>query len=188
MDDGDKVEIDLYPMLEELFKKLHGQNGEMLWPYEENLDGFVLRKNDDVNESIDFVMTKEGGHFMLGGKNLGYYIPAFLQDINARKVTIEISEDSFCIEADPTEIVLGLYYTCSNACAIPEEEVHKVCKPGTSDTCIFLQASPAESSGICWECLKFDSYQARQLLARYAEGDMNATRIGNCQILGRKED
>ena len=118
-----------------------------------------------------------------GYSNIGAYLPSTLQRINGRTVIVSIDEAGIKIEADPTEEVYGIYYTGEgNCCAIPEDDLKTVCKPSTDDCCIFLACS-----GNGFECLKFSGMSARMLLDRYGKKEMNATRIGNCAILGRKE-
>ena len=74
------------------------------------------------------------------------------------------------------------YNTHNNSCKISDEKAKELCGVSTSDCCIFVTAG---ANGFM--CEKFDSFLAGHLLDRYSKGEMRANRIGNCEILGRKE-
>lgn len=176
-------EIDLREHFFGVFEKLNGKPVGFEWgnifeiksePTEEYK---LVYKND--GQSIGISVETDSG----GASYLDAYLPMSLQDLNARSVIVNVTDEGFKITYDPTEEVFGTYYTDGNSCKVDNETAKKVCKITTSDTCIFCTFS---TDG--FYCQKFDSYSARQLLIRYGRGQMNATRIGNCAILGRKED
>jgi multimeric flavodoxin WrbA len=99
------------------------------------------------------------------------------------QVILEYDDQSISIKHDETEKVFELNYTNGNSCKIPDDKVKEICKIGQSDACIFCSVS-----GGGFECQKFDSFMSRMLLDRHSKGTMNASRIGNCKIVGRIDD
>jgi hypothetical protein len=147
--------------------------------YKDEGSEYFLTYNNDKGGMLAWAEKKVG----IGGFNLLAYLPGFLQQINSRCVGIEFFKGGFKILVDPDEDVFGVYYTGNaNHCKVEDKDVKSVCKAGTSNCCIFLVAG-----GSGFECAKFDTYVGRQLLYRHGEGKLNATRIGNCKLLGRKE-
>jgi hypothetical protein len=136
-------------------------------------------KKDDAKDTILMILSKKPD---FGFSNLGAYLPNKLQNLNGMQIIVTITDESIKIENDPAEQVYELYYTDNNSCHIPDDKVKEICKIGEEDCCIFCTVS-----GKGFECQKFDSFTSRMLLDRYSKGNMNATRIGNCKIVGRKE-
>jgi len=67
----------------------------------------------------------------------------------------------------------------SNSCFIPPGKEKEICGLGKGeDCCIFLTLSPEG-----FQCEKFNSYLAMQLLYRLDKGEINAKRIGNCKLI-----
>lgn len=140
----------------------------------------VFEKNDTEDSILMMLKIPEPGW---GMSNLGAYVPDMLQRLNAMKVLVEYDEESISIQHDETEKVFELNYTGGgNSCKISDDKVKEICKPGQG-ACIFLSAG---SEG--FECQKFNSPTARMLLDRYSNKTMNASRIGNCKIVGRIEE
>lgn len=133
-----------------------------------------------TEESILMILENADG---FGFSNVGAYLPDTLRRLNGMQVIVEVDEDSIGIKHDETEKVFEINYTNNNSCRIPEDKIKVVCKIGQEDCCIFCSVS-----GDGFQCQKFDSYMASSLLRRHAEGTMNATRIGNCKIVGRIEE
>ena len=132
------------------------------------------------SDSVGMILKKSGEGW--GMQNIGAYLPDILQRLNGMQVIVDVDEDSIAIRHDETEEVYEIKYTRNNSCQIPKEDLTKVCKIGQADCCIFMSVG---STG--FECQKFDSMESH-LLRRHAEGTMNATRIGNCKIVGRVEE
>lgn len=174
-------EIDLHPLIADALIKWDGQR----MSHENSHNGYSLwldpkSEYNLVNGEDDFVILDKPAQF--GFSNVVAYMETGFHFANGRLVIVTIDDDGFQIEADPAEEVLGLYFTHDNSCDVPAAAEHSVCKAGTRDCCIFLTMGP---SG--FQCEKFSSGTARHLLDRYAKGEMNATRIGNCKLLGRAE-
>lgn len=171
----------------QLFSFLETSNGKKM-KMDYTKDDFCLKENTEAEFHLEYKNDSDGILMILqktdgfGMSNLGAYIPDHFQRLNGRKISIEFEENKMTIKGDPKEKVFGVYYTEDNRCAVSDEDVTRVCKLGTNSCCIFLCAG---SGG--FECLKFSSPSARSLLYRFANNEMNATRIGNCKILGRKE-
>lgn len=179
-------ETDLREYLFNFFENLNGKKSKMI--YSMNSFGIVLDENSDqvieykkADDSLLIILVNADGSF--GMSNIVAHLPDMLQRLNGMNVIASITDDKFDITDDPEEEVFGLYYTRNNCCKISDDNVKKVCKVGEKDCCIFVSTS---SEG--FECLKFDSHTAGMLLDRHSKNEMNATRIGNCKILGRKED
>jgi hypothetical protein len=180
----DDETIDLRDYLFPLFEKINGKKVKMDYTKKHIFIGV-----DEKSEStLQFEQNKEEDtiSFLLktptGFSNLNAYLPNILQLLNGQHIIVTIEEDNVLIESNPNQTLYGLYYTKDNSCTIPDDMVKLICHPGTTHCCIFLTAS---ANGFC--CEKFDSYMARNLLYRYNEGKMNANRIGDCELLGRKE-
>jgi hypothetical protein len=163
----------------------------------ENLNGINSSMNQTMNSieiiadasSPSQVKFKNDGESLLiliksetGMSNISAYLPAMLQKLNGREVILIETETSIKICNTPHEWVFELEYTHGNSCKIPEGQWDTVCQIGTHNTCIFVTAGP---NGIM--CEKFNTPMARTLLNRHHEGTMNATRIGDCAVTGRKE-
>lgn len=97
-------------------------------------------------------------------------------------VELEINDGvELKIGADSSEEVFGVYYVePGNWCEVPAEAEHYICKVGESDCCIFL--SLGEHG---FRCQKF-GHLASGLLDLLAHGNIIASRIGNCEVIGRK--
>ncbi len=177
-------EIDLWNLYGMLFMRLNGKKVSLDYgmnyitiKHDEESEFLMSYEND--GNGISAMLTKIEG---FGFSNLMAYLPDMFQRLNGRNVIVSIDDNEINITNDPSEIVFGLYYTNSNSCHISDDAVKKVCKIGTKDACIFCTVGV---NG--FECQKFDSYMARQILYKHSEGEMNASRIGDCSILGRKE-
>ena len=177
-------EIDLRDYYFKLFDHLNGKKTRMThgmnsieFSADENADRIIDYLND--GERIGISLRSEDKS---SASNIGHYLPSTLQTLNGRNVVVSFTDSSIKISNNPDENVMGLYYTDDNTCKIPDEKVKEVCKIGTRDCCIFLSAGAKGFS-----CLKFDTPSARMLLDRYSKKEMNASRIGDCKILGRKE-
>jgi hypothetical protein len=143
----------------------------------ETTDGVLEFEHVKEKEIISIIIKKPDGF-----TNLGAYIPNTLQFLNGQYIDVDLEEDYFQI-IGAKQTLYGLYYTDGNSCKVPDEDVKNICQPGTTHSCIFLSVG---ANG--FQCEKFDSYMARQILYRYDEGTMRATRIGDCELLGRKDD
>lgn len=179
-------DIDLRDHLFNVFENLNGKRTKMNISMngieivqDESSTQLVEYKKDD--ESLLMMLVNEDGSF--GMSNIAAHLPDSLQRLNGMTVIASIYDDGFEIVHDSEEKVFGLYYTRNNSCKIPDNKVKSLCKIGKKDCCIFITAS---SEG--FECVKFDSPTARMLLDRLSKGEMRASRIGNCKILGRKEE
>lgn len=181
----DNGEIDLRDHYEKLFSDLKG-NGVI---QKDGMHNITIQRDDDSKWIFDYFQdndtfrcameNKESG----GWSNTGLYLANKLQDINGRQVIVDIGYDGISIMADPQEKVFQLNYTHGNCCRIPADKVNEICQPGTGNTCIFLTAG-----GKGFECLKFSGPSARHLLERHSNGKMNASRIGNCEVVGRIDE
>ena len=130
----------------------------------------VCKPTDAIDIHWHQAIYDETGFQMINGRNI--------------RMEYEIGGSGLAISADPEEKVFGLYFTDDNSCKIPPGKEKEVCKIGEgTDCCIFLSAG---SKGFA--CEKFDSFIARNVLDRLAKGTINAKRIGNCALLGRKEN
>lgn len=119
-----------------------------------------------------------------GWSNIYAYLNDALIWLDGRMVDIEISDEGLKICADKTEKVFGVYFTSGNSCKIPKDAENTVCKTGQEkEACIFVSL---DQDG--FYCEKFSDMTARTLLDRLAKGTLNAGRIGNCALLGRKEE
>ena len=180
MDNG---EIDLWPVIDEFFTSLNGKRAK----YDQERDGYTLA----ADESSEFQFKYVPGEYVLleklkgfGMSNVHAYLDDALVRLSGRMVEIEI-EDGKQIKfmADRAEEVYGVYFVGDgNSCEVPSGVEQTVCKIGQSDCCIFLTVG---ADG--FHCEKFSGPTARMLLDRLAKGNIRASRIGSCAILGRKE-
>ena len=178
----DKGEVDLWPTIDKFLTSLNGKRAG----HKHEQNGYTL----SVDKSSEFLFRYVPGEQVLLEKTDGFgmsNVHAYLNDalvwLSGRMVKIEI-EDGKRIEfiADKSEDVFGVYFGSGNSCEIPDGAEKSVCKIGQSDGCVFLSAG---TDGFF--CQKFNGPTARVLLDRLAKGNMRASRIGNCTILGRKE-
>ena len=179
-DDG---EIDLWPVIDKFFTSLNGKRADQ----REERDGYTLA----ADESSEFRFKYVPGKYVLlnkfkvfGMSNVYVCLEDALVRLSGRMVEIEI-EDGKQIKfiADKSEKVYGVYSVGDDgSCEVPRGAEQTVCKIGQRDCCIFLSAS---ADG--FYCQKFNSSLARMLLDRLANGNIRASRIGNCAFLGRKK-
>ncbi len=175
-------EVDLREYYFDFFEKLNGKKASM--DYDNN--SIEIKADDNSTKAIKY--QNEGASIIIvlinstSMSNIGAHLPSTLQTLNGRKVIVSVSENCIKMTNDPDEIVYGLYYTHDNDCKIPDDKIEELCKPGTDAACIFCTVS---ANG--FECKKFNTYFARQILYRYSEKTLRAARIGDCAILGRKE-
>jgi hypothetical protein len=180
-----KKEINLLNHLDEFFTNLNDKKTSMTY----NMNSLTIKADESSeykleykkdNESVFCLINKTEG---VGWSNVEAYLENIFQRLNSRQVIIKIDKNEFFIQPDLNEKVFGLFYTNINSCKIEDDKVKEICKPGSEECCIFLSAG-----GNGFNCEKFDTYMARMLLHRLKQGIMNAKRIGNCAILGRKEN
>ncbi|MFA4890586.1 MAG: hypothetical protein WC587_03100 [Candidatus Paceibacterota bacterium] len=179
----DGGETDLWPLMENIFISLSGKRVS----HKRELESYILFLDPDSGSQLEYEPNKslvlkaiEG----FGWTNISAYLDEVLIWLDGRMVEIEIGDDGLKICADKTEEVFGLYFTDGNSCKIPQNAENTICKIGQGkETCIFVSLS---QDG--FYCEKFSSMTARVLLDRLAKGTLNAGRIGNCALLGRKEE
>lgn len=181
----DNGEIDLCDHYEKLFTDLKGKGVVQ----EDGMQNISLRRDDKSEWIFDYFQDKDSYKCSMENKNSGgwsnteWYISNKLQHINGRQVILDIDDDGISIMADPDEKVFQLNYTHGNCCRVSAEDAKNICGVGTGSTCIF-----AAVSGKGFECLKFSGPSARHLLNRHYEKKMNASRIGNCEVVGRIDE
>jgi hypothetical protein len=177
--------MDLRDFIFPTFDKLRSRSVSMNC----KIDLFELKKDPSSIYKLDYENDEEGICIWIvsekASSNIEAYFSSTLQTLNGRNIVVEIGNEyeSIKVYPDENENVMGLYYTDCNMCDIPEDKVKSICKPGSEETCIFLTVS-----GKGFQCSKFDSYFSRLLLSRHIGGTLNAKRIGDCKILGRKEN
>lgn len=183
-DDG--KEFDLWTFFENLFQKLNNKPTSM----KEEMESFTLFTDEKSDSDLIFEDRSDSCAVLLKNRErFGFSnLIAFLEDtfhrINGRKIIVKIEYQKISFAAVPMEGIFGLYFTEGNSCRIPEGKENKICKIGQgAETCIFTSIS-----GRGFMCEKFNSYMARMLLDRLAKGNINARRVGNCALLGRKEE
>lgn len=184
--EADGFEYDLLP---KYFKFFSDYNGKRITDNQQRAM-MEIRADENSEWELEFKADKDtvliwrnqvGG--LKGGSNIHAYLSMTMQELNGRSIMVTVNDTGIKIEADPAEKVFGVYYTGEgNSCAVEDEDALRICKPRTADCCVFLALS---ADG--FECRKFDSYMARNILDRVGKKQMNATRIGNCEVLGRKE-
>lgn len=181
-------EIDLRVQIFELFEELNGKKTSMTC----GMNNLTINADEESKYVMKFLRdTENGGETILmildipddfGFSNIGAYLPNTLQRLNGMQVIVEVDDKSISFNHDNNEKVHEIKYSDNNSCHISNDDAKNICKIGQKDCCIFLTAS-----GNGFNCEKFNSHMARIFLDRHAEGTMNATRIGNCKIVGRIE-
>lgn len=178
-DDG---EIDLWPIINKFLTLLNGKRAN----HKQVRDGYTL----SADETSEFKFKYTPGEYVLleksdGMSNVHAYLDTALGWLSGRLVEIEI-EDGKQVKfiADVSEEVFGVYFAgdCDPSCEVPRGAEKTICKVGQHDCCIFASVS-ANGFG----CQKFNGPLARMLLDRLAKGNIRASRIGNCALIGRKE-
>lgn len=177
-----KGEIDLWPLVDKFLVSLNSKNAE----HEIKHDGYVLKKDRKSVFQFKYVpgesviLEKIAG---FGMSNVHAHFDNALVWLSGRLVEIKIMDGrEIKITADKSEKVFGVYFYDGNSCKVPDGAEKTVCKIGGPDCCAFLAL---DRNG--FSCEKFSGPTARIILNRLAKGQMNATRIGNCEVLGRKE-
>ena len=171
-------DVDIWGYFHEFFESINGRKSSMDY----SMDDFSIKLDENSEYEMRYETTENDSPKIIslkkldfGWSNLGSYIPDMFQRFNGRNITLTVTDEEIKISSDPDENVYGTYYTDGNSCSIPDDKVKELCRPGSEDCCIFLVAS-----GNGFECVKFDSYMARQVLHRLSENTMNAKRIGDC--------
>jgi hypothetical protein len=179
----DKESINLQDYLFPIFEKINGKKAKMNYnnrsifiSADETSENILSFEYNKLEDTISFLLNRPDGF-----TNLNAYLSNVLRHINGQFINVALNEDNVLIESDKNQTVYGLYYTKNNSCKIPDEDVKNICNPGTTHCCIFLTASDE------FYCEKFNSPISRNRLNKYNDGLTNATRIGNCELLGRKE-
>lgn len=179
----DNGEIDLWPVIDKFLASLNGKRAN----HDREYDGYTLAADESSESQFkyvpgEYVLLEKSEGF--GMSNVHAYLDNALVWLSGQMVEIEI-EDGKQIKfmADKTEEVYGVYFVGdSNSCELPSGVEQTVCRIGQHDCCIFLSAG---ADG--FHCEKFSGPTARMLLDRLAKGNIRASRIGSCAILGRKE-
>ena len=120
-----------------------------------------------------------------GMSNVHAYLDDSLTWLSGRMVTVTTCWQELKIEAIDSSLVQGVQFVCEgNMAEVPEGFEKTLCKVGHGkDCCVFLVCG---SRG--FECSKFSGSMATHLLGRLANGDINAGRIGDCRLVGRKQE
>lgn len=175
-------ELDLRTEYFRVFTNLNGKKTSM----KEGMNDITIYADEnseyqmefEKNDTIFMMLDKING---LGWSNINAYLPDMLQRLNSMQVIVEIDDAHIGICHDENEKVFELKYTGDgNSCKIPDDKVKEICKIGETDCCIFCAVGRDGFS-----CEKFNSYMSRILLDRHSKGEMRASRIGNCKIIGR---
>ena len=172
-------EVDLRPLVEAFLISLNSKKAS----HRHSPNHYTLTENKKSEFKLDYV---PGEQILLKGNgwsNVHAHLDDSLIRLSGRLIIVEIEEGkSIIFKADESESVPGLYFTREgNSCGVPSEMEKAVCKAGQKDCCVFLLAG---SEG--FSCEKFNAPLARMLLDRLAKGTMQANRIGNCTLVGRK--
>jgi len=113
-----------------------------------------------------------------GMTNVLVYLGYFLQGVNSRRITVEVSENKLSICVDKNELVPKVpYREMKSTHLIDKNFVMKTCRPGTKDACVMLLLEP---DGFC--CGKFSGRMCGVLLNKVLDGSLKATRIGSCKL------
>lgn len=174
-------DIDLFPLVDTALTKWNGQAAN----HDQTRDSYALFLDGESEFDIKYTTDGNAGLWKRNGfgfSNIIAYFDCALVWLSGRMVVIEIDDDRIHLAADPAEEVFGLHFTHSNSCAVPDGAERTVCKISTDDTCIFLCCGADGFS-----CEKFSGSTARLLLDRHHKGEMNASRIGSCALLGRED-
>lgn len=179
----DNGEIDLWPVIDNFLTSLSGKRAK----HDRECDGYTLAADENSEFQFKYIpgecvlLEKPEG---FGMSNVHAYLDHALVWFSGRMVEIEV-EDGKQVKftVDKLEKVFGVYFVGDgNSCEVPGGAEQTVCKIGQHDCCIFLSVG---ADG--FHCEKFSGPTARMLLDRLAKGNIRASRIGSCAILGRKE-
>jgi len=179
---GEVEYIDLSIHFFKVMEYLDGRNTTLI----DDLKQFELKHDLEADRKLKY--RNDGKYIAItlnsvtGMSNIGAYMPMAMQRFNGMKVIATVTESSIRIEPDPEHKNPEIYYTHDNSCALEADHIKNICKPGTLDTCIFLTLG-----GTGFMCEKFNSSMASTLLDRFGEGNMKASRIGGCTLVGRRD-
>ena len=175
-------EIDLWPIVDKFFVSLNGKRTK----HNQTLDSYTLSASENSEFQFEYipgelVLLKKLEDF--GMLNIHAYLDSALCWLSGRIVEIEIENGKqIKFVADKDEDVFGVYFVGGgNSCEVPFGAEQTVCKLKQHDCCIFLTFGADK-----FHCEKFNGPLARMLLDRLAKGNIRASRIGNCKLLGRK--
>ncbi|MDD2935140.1 MAG: hypothetical protein PHX25_01565 [Candidatus Pacebacteria bacterium] len=176
-------EVNLWPFVDDFFKSIDGKRVK----HDQTHDFYMLSSD----ESSDFSMKYVPGTYIFtekingfGFSNIHAYSDHILTYLSGRMIEIDIENGKqIKFSADASEDVFGVYFTSGNSCKVSEGAENTICKIGQNDCCVFLSVGRGG-----FHCEKFNSHFARMLLDRLAKGNILASRIGNCTVLGRKEE
>lgn len=176
-------EVDLWPAIDRFLVSLDGKPAN----HDQTRNSYILR----ADESSEYRFKYVPGESVLLEKLEGFgmssvhaYLDSSLVWLSGRMVDIEVENgNQIKFIAGVDESVHGVYFVGEgNSCEVVDGDERNICKIGQGDCCVFLAAG---SDGFC--CEKFSGSIARTLLDRLAKGSIRASRIGSCEILGRKE-
>lgn len=176
-------EVDLWPAIDKFLVSLDGMLADHDW----TKNSYILRADESSEYRFKYIL---GESILLeklegfGMSNVYAYLEGFLAWLSGRMVDIEIEDgNQIKFMANTDESVHGVYFVGEgNSCEIVDGDERNVCKMGQHDCCIFLTIGAGG-----FFCEKFSGPTARILLDRLAKGSIRASRIGSCEILGRKE-
>ena len=179
----DESAEDLYPAVNDALRALNGRPATQ----EETPTSYRLRHDESSKMAVDYqpdqsaLLTNRDGPSRL--LNIGACLPRTLVALSGRKVVAEFDENGFAITADPDEEVFGVhFFGDGNICRIPEGAEHSICKMGTPECCIFLACGGSQG----FTCEKHSSL-GPLLLKRKFHGQIRASRVGSCEVVGREE-
>lgn len=175
--------LDLQAVLFDFFRRMNGQrvtldDGLRQWRMFRDEGSRHVLHFEQGPDVLGILLKISPGFGFSGFSNARVFLEYSLQAMNGRSINVSVNENELSIV--PVDTVFEVQYTDGNDCAVSDANAKRVCKPGTTDCCIFLTMSPKG-----WMCSKFDGSSARHLLDRLHHKTINATRIGNCTCTGR---
>ena len=174
-------EIDLSPIINEFAMSLNDKRvKEKMWP-----DCYTLEADEDSSFQIKHL---PGKYVLLrrdSSAKIQDRLDKALLSLSGRMVKIELENGKkIRLVADKAEKVFGVYFVSGNSCEVLNGNEQTICNIGQSTRCIFLRTSACRRS----YCEKFNWPIASVLLSMLANDEIRKnSRIGNCELLGRKD-
>jgi len=184
--------VDIAPIIYDFFEKNNGKSAVAVVGREifsikimdsDRIIQYTREYNGNKLERFGIALAMPEPGF--GWTNTRYEIESRLTELTGRKIVLELDDECLTIKLNIfDDDVPTVYMTHGNSGTLVKNyDAKDVCKPGTTDCCIFLTA---DKDG--FSCEKFNMSMARHLLNRHTEGTMNAKRVGNCKCGGRWEE
>lgn len=179
----DSIRVDFKVWILDAIQKLNGAHIE----YDVGIEHLIVRRTENTSEPTLIAKDKAGKNVRADFHDGSFgiittYLASIMERLNGRAIVVLTSPDYFILKPeneDEEDVEQISLYENNSFGVIDNGKEKTVCGSDTMDQCIFF----SHKSGVP-VCTKL-APEGLARLKKLAEGKSDATRIGDCKLLGR---